>query len=79
MGQRPSNIKGKDNVSEVSCSGSNDQKKFTKQEKLLLAPDIQRKGVCLRFHRTHGENIALSPSKEQAIRSGSFCHGIVFR
>ena len=33
----------------------------------------------LRFHLTHGENIALSPTKEEAIRSESFCKGIVFR
>ena len=33
----------------------------------------------LRFHLTHGENITLSPSKEEANRSESFCKGIVFR
>lgn len=33
----------------------------------------------LKFHVTHGENIALSPSKDRAQRSDSFCKGIVFR
>ena len=40
------------------------------------APNYDLPG--LRFHLMHGDNIALSPDKQRAVRAESFCKGIVF-
>ena len=44
-----------------------------------VTPPVNYDLPPLQFHATHGENIALSPSKDRALRSDSFCKGIVFR
>ena len=52
---------------------------FSSRRKAGATPPTNYDLPPLKFHLTHGENIALSPSKEEAIRSESFCKGIVFR
>ena len=64
----------------ASHPGSSKGRPFSSRKKQSGAtPPTNYDLPPLRFHLTHGENISLSPSKEEAIRSESFCKGIVFR
>ena len=79
MGQRPSDLSHTNHVSDLKPSDLKQEVPSCQRKLMGVAPDFKSKLGPLRFHRTHGEDIALSPSKEEAIRSGSFCNGIVFR
>ena len=79
MGQRSSDLSHNNHVSGSKPSDIKQEGPSCQSNLMGVAPDIKSKLGHLRFHRTHGENIALSPSKEEAIRAGSFCNGIVFR
>ena len=52
---------------------------FSSRRKSGVTPPTNYYLPPLKFHLTHGENISLTSSKEGAIRSDSFCKGIVFR